>query len=75
MLETLLDTYTKAFLPEREDLDSNFNDLVLKSVPKLKHLQAETSVYQKLIQVCSYTASLTDGFTVSSFKRYQGSGF
>ena len=75
MLETLLDTYTSAFLPEREDLDSNFNDLVLKSVPKLKHLQAETSVYQKLIQVCSYTASLTDGFTVSSFKRYQGSGF
>ena len=75
MLETLLDTYTNAFLPATQDLDSNFNDLVLKSVPKLKNLNAETSVYQKLIQICSYTASLTDGFTVSSFKRYQGSGF
>ncbi|MDN3596141.1 dGTP triphosphohydrolase [Zunongwangia endophytica] len=75
MLETLLETYTKAFLPENEDPDSNFNDLVLRSLPKLKHLQSETSVFQKLIQICSYTASLTDGFTVSSFKRYQGSGF
>ncbi|WBL22152.1 dGTP triphosphohydrolase [Zunongwangia sp. HRR-M8] len=75
MLETLLDTYTKAFLPETEDPDSNFNDLVLRSLPKLKHLQSETSVFEKLIQICSYTASLTDGFTVSSFKRYQGSGF
>ena len=73
MLSQLLDTYTNAFLPEEGMDASNYNRLVLKSVPELQHLQNEESgVYQKLLQICSYTASLTDGFTVASFKKYKG---
>lgn len=72
MLAFLLDTYTRAFLPEKGDEDSNFNHLVLKSVPKLKHLEEETSIYKILLEICSYTASLTDGNTVSSFEKYKG---
>lgn len=73
MLSQLLDTYTKAFLPEEGMDGSNYNRLVLKSVPELKYLQEEeNSVYKTLLQICSYTASLTDGFTVASFKKYRG---
>lgn len=71
MLSHLLDTYTEAFLPEANNPDSNFNKLVRRSVPKLAQ-QEEQSVYESLLQICSYTASLTDSFTVSSFEKYKG---
>lgn len=72
MLSYLLDVYTKAFLPEENHQDSNFSRLVLKSVPRIKDLDEQASVYEKLIRICSYTASLTDGMTVASFKKYMG---
>jgi len=72
MLSHLLDTYTEAFLPASVALeDSNFNSLVRRSVSKLK-LHEEQSVYESLMQICSYTASLTDGITVASFNKYKG---
>lgn len=72
MLSHLLDTYTEAFLPESAALeDSNYNNLIRKSVPKLK-IQEDQSVYETLMQLCSYTASLTDGITVASFEKYKG---
>ncbi len=72
MLSHLLDTYTEAFLPESVALEeSNYNMLIRRSVSKLK-LQEEQSVYESLMQICSYTASLTDGITVSSFNKYKG---
>jgi dGTPase len=71
MLSHLLDTYTQAFLPATpEEEDSNYNSLVRKSVSKLN--PEEGSVYQTLLEICSYTASLTDGFTVASFEKYKG---
>jgi len=72
MLSYLLDIYTKAILPGNDEEDSNFTGLVLKSVPQLNYLNEEHSVYEKLIGICSYIASLTDGLTVSSFKKFQG---
>ncbi|CAN5316491.1 deoxyguanosinetriphosphate triphosphohydrolase [soil metagenome] len=71
MLSYLLDTYTHAFLPEDDQWDSNYNKLVRKSVPKLE-IDEEQSLYKSLLQICSYTASLTDGNTVSSFEKYKG---
>ena len=49
----------------------NYNNLVKKSVPKLK-IQEDQSVYETLMQLCTYTASLTDGITVASFNKYKG---
>lgn len=71
MLSHLLDTYTRAFLPEENIPDSNFSKLVRKSVPKLE-ISEDQEVYKTLLQICSYTASLTDGNTVASFERYKG---
>lgn len=71
MLSHLLDTYTQAFLPDETTPDSNFNKLVRRSVPKLV-LSERQSVYTSLIQICSFTASLTDGNTVASFEKYKG---
>jgi len=72
MLSYLLDIYTQAFLADTENEDSNFTKLVKKSVPQLSYLNEEDSIYDKLIAICSYIASLTDGLTVASFKRFQG---
>ena len=47
------------------------NKLVLQSIPKLQVL-GEDSVYESLMKICSYTASLTDGITVASFNKYRG---
>ncbi|MFD1094683.1 deoxyguanosinetriphosphate triphosphohydrolase [Salegentibacter chungangensis] len=69
MLSHLLDTYTQAFLPEEGQEDSNYHKLVLKSAPEL---DSQGSVYETLLRICSYTASLTDGITVASFKKYKG---
>jgi len=71
MLSYLLDTYTHALLPEPNFIDSNYNKLVKQSVPKLEILEKDT-VYQSLMKICSYTASLTDGITVASFNKYRG---
>lgn len=71
MLTYLLDTYTQSLLPEPEFADSNFNKLVKQSVPKLE-VSEEDTVYLSLMKICSYTASLTDGITVSSFNKYKG---
>ncbi|HSP40482.1 MAG TPA: dNTP triphosphohydrolase [Gillisia sp.] len=71
MLSHLLDTYTGAFLPENDMEDSNYNNLVKKSVPQLD-IPDEQGVYKTLLQICSYTASLTDGNTVASFEKYNG---
>jgi len=71
MLSYLLDTYTHALLPEPDFIDSNYNHLVKQSVPKLEILEEDT-VYQSLMKICSYTASLTDGITVASFNKYRG---
>ena len=72
MLSYLLDIYTQAFLPETEDENSNFTKLVVRSVPQLDYLGDQNTTYEKLIGICSYIASLTDGLTVSSFKKFQG---
>ncbi|WP_040506599.1 dGTP triphosphohydrolase [Gillisia limnaea] len=71
MLSHLLETYTQAFLPDENTPDSNFNKLVRRSVPKLV-LPEGQSLYTSLIQICSFTASLTDGNTVASFNKYKG---
>lgn len=72
MLSQLLDTYTHALLPENGTEASNYNKLVIKSAPELQSLLEEESIYKALLQICSYTASLTDSFTVASFKKYKG---
>lgn len=71
MLSYLLDTYTRAFLPDDKLPDSNFDKLVRNSVPRLNIAEGQ-SVYKTLLQICSYTASLTDGITVASFEKYKG---
>ena len=71
MLSYLLDTYTHAFLPDDNLPASNFSSLVKKSVSGLQ-LEENTRVYEKLLKICSYTASLTDSNTVASFEKYKG---
>lgn len=71
MLSHLLDTYTNALLPQKENASRNFNKLILKLIPDNRDFQNLT-VYENLINICSYISSLTDSNIVSSFKKFKG---
>ena len=71
MLSHLLETYTKALLPEKNENFSNYNKLVLKMIPNAAEFE-ELSTYEILIKICSYISSLTDSEIVASFKKFKG---
>lgn len=71
MLSHLLDTYTSALLPEDGKTTTNFNKLVLKLFPDTRDYHS-LSVYDNLINICSYISSLTDSNIVNSFKKFKG---
>ncbi|WP_424493387.1 deoxyguanosinetriphosphate triphosphohydrolase [Salinimicrobium sp. GXAS 041] len=71
MLSHLLDTYSKALLPQEDEGESTFDKLVLKLIPNVTEFE-NLSTYGKLINICSYVSSLTDSNIVSSFKKFKG---
>ena len=73
MLTHLLDTYTNAILPDSGQPESNFNKLVLNLIPATAYDQ-EASVYENLINICSYISSLTDSNIVASYNKFKGLG-
>lgn len=70
MLSQLLDTYSNAFFPSPEEPESNYNKLILSSLPIT--VDPTASVYEGLISLCSYISSLTDSNIVASFKKIKG---
>lgn len=71
MLSHLLETYTKALLPGKDEKFTNYNRLVLKMIPNAAEYE-ELSTYETLIKICSYISSLTDSNIVASFKKFKG---
>lgn len=70
MLSQLLDTYSYALLPSPGESASNYNKLILSSLPIT--LDPAASIYEGLIALCSYISSLTDSNIVTSFKKIKG---
>ena len=71
MLDLLLDTYTKALLPEAGSSPTHFERLVRSTLPR--NFVMDGSAYDLLIGICSYISSMTDSNIVSTFRKFNGS--
>ncbi|MFV0565053.1 MAG: dGTP triphosphohydrolase [Flavobacteriaceae bacterium] len=74
LINTLLSTYTKAVNNSFNGTASNYDKLILKSLPK--NLQtANASLYQRLSGVCYYVSLLSDSKAILEYKKIQGIRF
>ncbi len=74
VINTLLNTYTKAVNNTFNGTASNYDTLVLKSLPATINTQTD-SLYQRLLSVCYYVSLLSDSKAISDYKKIQGLGF
>ena len=71
IINKLLDTYIVAVNNNYSGKASNYDKLILRTLPA--HIKEEdTSLYQRLMYVCSYVASLSDSNAVLTFKKLRG---
>lgn len=67
----ILDVYIRAMVKKREGCASNYDDLVILSLPPF-YRKTEITLYQLLIQMCCYVASLSDSAAILLHKRING---
>lgn len=70
ILQTLLDTYTKAFENFQAGQDREYDRLLLKNISNQPELH--DSVYFYLMACCSFISRLNDGSAVQCFKNIKG---
>ena len=70
VINTLLKTYTKALNNTLKGSASNYDKLITKTLPKT--LNKEGSMYQRLLNVSHYVASLSDSQAILQYKKIKG---
>ncbi len=60
IINTLLDKYITAYNNNFEGNATNYDKLLLKTLPE-KHLQSKETLYERLLHVCHFVSMLTDG--------------
>ena len=71
VINTLLDTYTRALNSSFNNIAAHYDKLILKDwSPNLK-LETST-LYQRLSSVCFHIASLSDSQAIKAYKKIQG---
>ncbi|MEO8935084.1 MAG: dGTP triphosphohydrolase, partial [Xanthomarina sp.] len=71
VIRTLLGVYTQALINKTEEKASNYDLLILKSIPDL-YFEEETSTYSKLLSVCNYVSLLSDSQAILKYKKIKG---
>lgn len=71
ILQNLLDCYCTAILGKNQGHSSNFDSLVLKTIPE-KYLNVEDTIYHKILNIACYVASLTDSKAVELNNKIRG---
>jgi len=71
ILATLLDTYCTAMDDYHAEGGSNYNKLLLKA-EKGNFDYSNPDIYTRLMSICSYVASLTDGNALLKFRKIKG---
>ena len=74
VINTLLETYTKAVNNCFNNLASNYDKLIVKSLPKnIKTHQI--SLYKRLSSICYYVSLLSDSKAILNYKKIKGINF
>lgn len=71
IIADLLDVFVTALNNKFNGTQSNYDELVLKMLPK-EYQQEKENLYDRIMQVCSYVASLSDGFAIRLHKKLTG---
>jgi len=73
ILNTLLEVYCKATENYHQGTQSSYDKLILKAEGQNFDYQ-NSELYSRLISICQYIASLTDGNALEKFKKIKGLG-
>lgn len=74
VINTLLNTYATAVNNGFNNTASNYDKLILKSLPKNINATS-TSLYTRLSSVCYYVSLLSDSKAILEYKKIKGIGF
>ena len=71
IISDILDVYTTALIRTKEDKASNYDKLMLSTLPEF-YQKTEVSVYTILLNTCCYVASLSDSAAVHIHNKIMG---
>lgn len=71
IINTLLDTFCTAYNNKYEGVASNYDNLVLKLMPE-KFITDKMSLYDRLLHICHFVSTLTDGKAVLLYNTITG---
>lgn len=71
ILQELLSTYCEAVNNCYDNKASNFDKLIMKTLPKNNGFSSN-SLYIRLLSVCSHLALMSDTYSLSSYKKLKG---
>lgn len=71
IISDILDVYTDALVREKNSDASNYNKLMLRTLPEF-YRRTNVSLYQILLNTCCYVASLSDGAAILLHKKIKG---
>lgn len=71
IISDILDVYIKALLGKREGKFSNYDKLLINTLPK-QYLDTDSSVYEILLNTCCFVASLSDRAAVHIHNKIMG---
>ena len=71
IISDLLDVYTTALVRRKEDNASNYDKLMINTLPKF-YQRTELSLYNVLLNTCCYVASLSDSAAVHMHNKIMG---
>jgi dGTPase len=72
IIADILGVYTTALLQEREGKASNYDTLIIRTLPASYQLTQDLSIYQVLLNSCCYVASLSDSAAVHIHNKIMG---
>ena len=71
IIANLLDVFVTALNNKFEGTASNYDALVLKLLPE-EYQQEKETLYERVMQIASYVASLSDGYAIRLFEKISG---
>ncbi len=73
VIADLLDVFITALNNKYEGIETNYDKLILNILPQ-NYQKLDDSLYNRIMQICSYIAGMSDGFAVRLHKKILGGG-
>ncbi|WP_223034641.1 deoxyguanosinetriphosphate triphosphohydrolase [Hanstruepera marina] len=74
VINSLMDTYIQALTNDFNNQVSNYDKLILKTLPKNIVRKSQDTIYDRLLNVSNYVASLSDSRAILEYKKIEGIG-